>query len=58
MEKKLSFNEVLPMEELAPVELNAIVGGTKDIKVVGANGYTCSCKDTTENTDQTSVKKP
>ena len=32
MEKKLSFNEVLPMEELAPVELNAIVGGTNAIK--------------------------
>lgn len=32
MEKKLSFNEVLPMEELAPVELNAIVGGTMLLK--------------------------
>lgn len=58
MEKKLSFNEVLPMEELAPVELNAIVGGTSDIKVVGANGHRCSCEDKTDNTDSTSVKKP
>ena len=37
MEKKLSFNEVLPMEELAPVELDAIVGGNA-IKIVGTNG--------------------
>ena len=49
MEKKLSFNEVLPMEELAPVELDAIVGGNA-IKIVGTNGHHC--------TDSTSVKKP
>ena len=57
MEKKLSFNEVLPMEELAPVELNAIVGGTNAIKIVGANGHNCSCGNTTQTTDSTSVKK-
>ena len=60
MEKKLSFNEVLPMEELAPVELNAIVGGTNAIKIVGANGHSCSCGNTTQTTqttDSTSVKK-
>ena len=36
MEKKLSFNEVLPMEELAPVELDAIVCGNA-IKIVGTH---------------------
>ena len=48
------------MEELAPVELNAIVGGTSDIKVVGANGHSCNCGNTTQttqSTDSTSVKK-
>lgn len=60
MEKKLSFNEVLPMEELAPVELDAIVGGNA-IKIVGTYGNHCSCGDTTHTTqtsDSTSVKKP
>ena len=60
MEKKLGFNEVLPMEELAPVELDAIVGGNA-IKIVGTNGHHCSCGDTTQTTqtsDSTSVKKP
>lgn len=56
MEKKLSFNEVLPMEELAPVELDAIVGGNA-IKIVGTNGHHCSC-GTTQTSDSTSVKKP
>ena len=60
MEKKLSSNEVLPMEELAPVELDAIVGGNA-IKIVGTYGHHCSCGDTTKTTqtsDSTSVKKP
>lgn len=60
MEKKLSFNEVLPMEELAPVELDAIVGGNA-IKIVGAKGDHCSCGNTThttQTTDSTSVQKP
>jgi len=60
MEKKLSFYEVLPMEELAPVELDAIVGGTA-IKIVGAKGDHCSCGNTTQTTqttDSTSVQKP
>lgn len=60
MEKKLSFNEVLPMDELAPVELDAIVGGNA-IKIVGTYGHNCSCGDTTQTTqtsDSTSVKKP
>lgn len=57
MEKKLSFDEVLPMEELAPVELDAIVGGNA-LKLVGANGHQCSCGNTTQTTDSTSVKKP
>lgn len=60
MEKKLSFNEVLPMEELAPVELDAIVGGNA-IKIVGTNSHHCSCGDTTKTTqtsDSTFVKKP
>lgn len=60
MEKKLSFNEVLPMEELAPVELDAIVGGNA-IKIVGTYGHHCNCGDTTKTTqtsDSTSVKKP
>lgn len=63
MEKKLSFNEVLPMEELAPVELDAIVGGNaiKIVGTIGTNGHHCSCGDTTKTTqtsDSTSVKKP
>jgi hypothetical protein len=58
MEKKLSFNEVIPVEELAPVELDAIVGGANAIKIVGTNGHTCSCGNTTQTTDSTSVKKP
>ena len=60
MEKKLSFNEVLPMEELAPVELDAIVGGNA-IKIVGAKSDHCSCGNTTQTTqttDSTSVQKP
>lgn len=46
------------MEELAPVELDAIVGGKNGIKIVGTNGHTCSCGNTTQTTDSTSVKKP
>ncbi|MEE0149650.1 MAG: hypothetical protein UEL26_15625 [Segatella copri] len=60
MEKKLGFNEVLPMEELAPVELDAIVGGNA-IKIVGAKGKSCSCGNTThttQTTDSTFVQKP
>ena len=60
MEKKLSFNKFFPMEELAPVELDAIVGGNA-IKIVGTNGHHCSCGDTTKNNPNlrfTSVKKP
>lgn len=60
MEKKLSFNEVLPMEELAPVELDAIVGGNA-IKIIGAKGDNCSCGNTTQTTQttgSTSVQKP
>lgn len=45
MEKKLSFNEVLPMEELAPVELDAIVGGNA-IKIIGAKGDNCEAVET------------
>lgn len=33
MEKKLSFNEVLPMEELAPVELNSIQIPSKNLSL-------------------------
>lgn len=44
------------MEELAPVELDAIVGGNA-IKIVGTNGHHCSC-GTTQTSDSTSVKKP
>lgn len=59
MEKKLGFDEVLPVEELAPAELDAIVGG-KGVKIAGANGHHCSCGNTTTTapTDSTSVKKP
>ena len=60
MEKKLSFNEVLPMEELAPVELDAIVGGNA-IKIVGTKGDHCSCENTTHTTqtsDSTSLEEP
>ena len=39
MEKKLSFNEVLPMEELAPVELDAIVGLAIYVRVVLGNFF-------------------
>ena len=43
MEKKLSFNEVLPMEELAPVELNSIQIPSKNLSL-------CSvCQPTKEN---------
>ena len=48
------------MEELAPVELDAIVGGNA-IKIVGTYGHHCSCGDTTKTTqtsDSTFVKKP
>ena len=38
MNKTLSFSEVLNVEELAPTELDAIVGGKFGIKIVGANG--------------------
>lgn len=37
MEKKLGYMEFLPVEELAPAELDTIVGGIS-ITVVGANG--------------------
>ena len=45
--------------KLAPVELDAIVGGNA-IKIVGTNGNHCSCGNTTQTTqttDSTSVKK-
>lgn len=60
MEKKLSFNEVLPVEELAPVELDAIVGGNTGIKIVGTKGDHCSCGESKPTTpsDSTSVVKP
>ena len=39
MNKTLSFSEVLNVEELAPTELDAIVGGKFGIKIVGARIY-------------------
>lgn len=43
MNKTLSFSEVLNVEELAPTELDAIVGGKFGLKIIGANGHQCSC---------------
>lgn len=59
MEKKLGFNEVLPIEELAPAELDAIVGGSS-IKVVGAKGNNCTCTETSRSispADFTTIKR-
>lgn len=53
MNKTLSFNEVLNVEELAPRELDAIVGGKFGIKIVGANGHQCSCGNSTPTTPST-----
>ena len=43
MNNKLFFSEILPVEELVPAEMNAIVGGHK-VKV-GCKGDECSCKE-------------
>lgn len=53
MNKTLSFSEVLNVEELAPTELDAIVGGKFGIKIVGANGHQCSCGNGTSTTSST-----
>ena len=44
MKNQLFFNEILPIEELIPAEMNAIVGGIK--KSVGCSGKKCSCEST------------
>ena len=66
MNKTLSFSEVLNVEELAPTELDAIVGGKFGLKIIGANGHQCSCGNGTRSTpstpstpaDSTSTIKP
>ena len=63
MNKTLSFSEVLNVEELAPTELDAIVGGKFGLKIVGANSHQCSCGNGTSTTsstpaDSTSTIKP
>ena len=53
MNNTLSFSEVLNVEELAPTELDAIVGGKVGIKIVGANGHQCSCGNGKPSTPST-----
>ena len=53
MNKTLSFSEVLNVEELAPTELDAIVGGKFGLKIIGANGHQCSCGNGTPSTPST-----
>ena len=43
MKNQLYFNEILPIEELVPAEMDAIIGGRRC--AAGSGGNNCSCND-------------